>query len=240
MSVYELKTRIRYSDVSEGNRLSDKGILNLLSEAASKHSAFAGYGINDTEKTHSSWMVLYWKIKVLHRPHWDTNIVIKTWPRDFTKISSWRDFEIYTEDGEKIVKATSEWVLIDTRKFAIGRIDEKLIQDYGMVDNHVFNEEMKGKLKEPNELEEICEYTASRRDIDTNHHVYNVNYIDIAYDALPEKIGTSFNGIEIYYKKQIKLGDTVKLFYTQEENSHIVTIKSQDEKTLHAILRLYS
>ena len=41
MAVYELKTRIRYTDVSEGNKLSDKGILNLLSEAASKHSAFA-------------------------------------------------------------------------------------------------------------------------------------------------------------------------------------------------------
>ena len=41
MSVYEFKTRIRYTDVSEGNRLSNKGILNILSEAASKHSAVA-------------------------------------------------------------------------------------------------------------------------------------------------------------------------------------------------------
>lgn len=40
MAVYEYKTQIRYTDVSEGNRLSDKGILNILSEAASKHSAY--------------------------------------------------------------------------------------------------------------------------------------------------------------------------------------------------------
>ena len=237
MAIYEFKTRIRYTDVSEENRLSDKGILNILSEAASKHSAFAGYGINDTEKTHASWMVLYWKIRVINRPNWDTNLVIKTWPRNFTKISSWRDFEIYTEDGEKIVIATSEWVLIDTRKFTIGRIDEKLIQDYGIIENCVFEENLKGKLKEQENSKKIYDYTALRRDIDTNHHVYNVNYLDLAYDALPETVNTSFQDIEIYYKKQIKLGDKVSVFYSREKNSHIVTIKSQDEKVLHAILK---
>ena len=41
MAIYEFKTRIRYTDVNEGNKLSDKGILNILSEAASKHSASA-------------------------------------------------------------------------------------------------------------------------------------------------------------------------------------------------------
>ena len=182
-------------------------------------------------------MVLYWKIKVLNRPHWDTNLIVKTWPRDFTKVSSWRDFEIYTEDGEKIVVATSEWILIDTRKFAIGRIDEKLISDYGMVKNHVFEEKIIGKLIEPENKNKIYEYTASRRDIDTNHHVYNVNYLDIVYDALPEELCANFDNIEIYYKKQIKLGDTISVFYSNEEDTHIVTIKSKDEKILHAILK---
>lgn len=197
-----------------------------------------GYGINDTEKSHTSWMVLYWKIKMYKRPHWDTELVIKTWPRKFSKVSSWRDFEIYTaKDGEKIGIAASEWVLIDTRKFGIGRITNKLVEDYGMIDKQVFEEEITAKLKEPDTLEKVYEYTASRRDIDTNHHVYNVNYLDIAYDALPEEACINYNDIEVYYKKQIKLGETVKVFYSKEENSHIVTIKSQDEKTLHAILK---
>ena len=38
MAVYEFNTRIRYTDVNEENKLSDKGVLNILSEAASKHS----------------------------------------------------------------------------------------------------------------------------------------------------------------------------------------------------------
>lgn len=38
MGVYTYKTHIRYQDIDENNRLSDKGILDILSEAAGVHS----------------------------------------------------------------------------------------------------------------------------------------------------------------------------------------------------------
>lgn len=34
MGQFEYKTNIRYTDINEDNELSDKGILNILSEAA--------------------------------------------------------------------------------------------------------------------------------------------------------------------------------------------------------------
>lgn len=36
MAIYELKTSIRYTDINEDNKLSDKGLLNILQEAARK------------------------------------------------------------------------------------------------------------------------------------------------------------------------------------------------------------
>lgn len=38
MNTFEYKTHIRYTDINESNELSDKGILNILSEAAGVHS----------------------------------------------------------------------------------------------------------------------------------------------------------------------------------------------------------
>lgn len=38
MAIYEYKTRIRYTDINEENKLSDKGLMNILNEAAGKHS----------------------------------------------------------------------------------------------------------------------------------------------------------------------------------------------------------
>lgn len=38
VGVFEYRTNIRYQDINEKNELSDKGILNILSEAAGAHS----------------------------------------------------------------------------------------------------------------------------------------------------------------------------------------------------------
>ena len=164
-----------------------------------------GYGLNDIETANCSWMVLYWKIKIYKRPKWNTKLKIKTWPKKFNKISSWRDFEVYDEEGNKIVIATSEWVLINAKELTIGGITEKMINDYGLNQESVFEEETNGKLKEPEKTQKIYKYTARRRDGDTNHHVNNVNYLEFAYDALPKEVIIDFNNIEIYYKKQIKI-----------------------------------
>lgn len=184
-------------------------------------------------------MILYWKIKIKKRPHWNSELLIKTWGRNFSKVSCWRDFEVYDETGEKIAIAATEWVLIDAKKLSLTRMTEELINAYGDVPKKVFEEDISGKIMEPENNEKIYEYTSKRRDIDVNHHVNNVNYLEFAYDAFPKDLSVDFNNLEIYYKKQVKLGETISLFYLKEDDIHTVTIKSQDEKTLHAILRFF-
>lgn len=239
MAIYEYRTRIRYNDVNEENRLSNKGLLNILSEAAGAHSDEVGYSSNTMEETNCAWMLLYWKLKIYNRPIWNTKLVIKTWPRAFSKISSWRDFEVYDEKGEKIAIATTEWVLIDAKKRSIKRITEEMVNQYGLVEKKVFDEEISGKLKEPEEMNKIYEYTSKRRDIDVNHHVNNVVYLELAYDAIPKDINVDFNNLEIFYKKQVKLGEELGIFYGKDENAHYVSIKSIDGKVLHAVLKFF-
>lgn len=145
MGVFEYKTHIRYQDINENNELSDKGILNILSEAAGVHSDKIGYSLNHINENGYSWMLLYWKIKVIKRPCWNTEIIVKTWPRKFEKVSSWRDFEMYTDNGEAVAIASSEWVLIDTEKQSISKITEKMASEYGKVEKVVFEEEITRK-----------------------------------------------------------------------------------------------
>lgn len=184
-------------------------------------------------------MLLYWKIKLFKRPCWNEEILVKTWPREFLKVSSFRDFEVLDKKGEIVALATTEWVLIDTKKGAIGKITDDMKEKYGIVNKAAFAEEIVSKLKPSENAQKIYEYTAKRRDIDVNHHVNNANYLEFAYDAFPEGENTKFENIEIYYKKQIKLGETISVFYSKENEIHTVSIKSQDEKTLHAVLKFF-
>lgn len=239
MAVYEYKTHIRYNEIDENNELSDKGLLGILSEAAGLHSQKVGYGLNSLEETNCTWMILYWKIKVLKRPRWNTELTVKTWGREFSKVSTWREYEAYDSLGEKIAIASTEWVAVDAKKGSLLKISEKMVNDYGIVEDKVFKEELNGKLKEPENMQKIYEYKPTRRDIDTNHHVNNVIYLELAYDAFPEDISINFNNIEIQYKKQIKPGEKVSCYYGKDETSHIVSIKSLDGKITHAILKFY-
>ncbi len=239
MAIYEYRTKIRYNEIDENNQLSDKGLLNILSEAAGLHSQEVGYGLNSIEDTNCTWMILYWKIKIFKRPKWSTELIVKTWGREFSKIYTWRDYEVYSKEGEKIAISSTQWVSIDTQKGSLRKITDKVRNDYGIVEKSIFEEPLVGKLQEPENLEKIYEYTAKRRDIDTNNHVNNINYLDFAYDALPKEINVNFSNIEIYYKKQIKLGEDIACFYKKENDSHIVAIKSIDGNTLHVILKFY-
>lgn len=108
-------------------------------------------------------------------------------------------------NGNLILKGTSEWVLIDAKKQRVAKITEKMKDEYGVVSEAVFNEEINGKIIAPDDMEKVYEYKSTRRDIDANHHVNNVSYLDLAYDAFPEDVNIDFRSFEIYYKKQIKL-----------------------------------
>ena len=97
------------------------------------------------------------------------------------------------------------------------------------------------KLNEPENSTFITQYTVTRRDIDTNHHVNTLNYLDFANEALPEKIffNSDFKNVEIMYKHEAKLGEKLNIFYAEQDNSTIITIKNEDNSKLHCIVKLY-
>ena len=182
-------------------------------------------------------MLLYWKIKTFKRPCWDTELKVKTWARKFEKVSSWRDFEVYDNEENLICIGTTQWVLIDIKKQRPAKITEEMANKYEVNRKSVFEEEIAGRLNEEENMQKVYEYKASRRDIDANHHVNNVVYLELAYDALPQNLEMDFENFEIYYKKQIKQEDIISIYHKYENNVHTVSIKSKDEKDLHAILK---
>ena len=74
--------------------------------------------------------------------------------------------------------------------------------------------------------------------IDINDHLHNIYYMDIAYSILPEG-KEEFDNFEVTYKKEIKLGEKVKVLYEEIDGVSYVTIKSNDEKELHSIIKLW-
>ncbi len=217
MDIFTKKFEISFADINENNKLSNKGILRLMQEIAGIHSGTVGYGLNDMPKTHFGWVILNWKLRVFSRPKWNTVLTINTWSRKITPLFAYRDFEIYDDKNNLVAIATSKWILFDVYKQSICKITPDI-----------------------ENLNFVYEYKIGRRDIDTNHHVNNINYLDYAYEAIPQEKLLDFSNIEIMYKHEARIGDTISVFYSYTgNNEHIITIKDKERKNLHTILKLF-
>ena len=240
--ILENEYTIKLSEIGKGNKVTNKAILSYLEDIGGIHSNKAGYGIFEIKETHLSWILLGWRLQVIRRPKYAEKIKIKTWSKGVVKLYTYREFEIYDEQGNIIVKASSKWVLLDIEKGKIVRIEPELIAKYSPeIDKEVFGKEEFDKIKEPDKYQFETEYSVRRADIDVNNHMHNLNYIELANEALPEDVyrGALFNDVKISYKKEIKLGDTVKCKYAFRENKHVIVVKSQDESIVHAIIEMY-
>lgn len=242
MSVQKAEYILGFTDLGKNNKMSNKAIIKVLENTAGMQSEKVGYGLTSIERTGLSWVLLAWKIKVIERPKYNDKITITTWPRSANKIYTYRDYEIYDESGKICVIATSKWTLVNIHTGKLEGLSTEVTSAYDFENKSVFEEEEIEKLKEPQSRQCQIDYSVLRSQIDVNNHVHNLYYLDFAYEALPEEIyeQDECNNIEIMYKKQVKFKDAITCIYSKEEGKNIVTIKSKDEKTLHAIIKLYN
>lgn len=241
MAIIEHNDVVNISKVNSKGLITNKGMLELLENTACLHSDKAGYGILDILKTHLSWVQLNWNVKVLRRLVYGEHVTIRTWARTSTKVSTLRDFEVLDKDNNVVCIATTRWTLTNIDTLSITKITDDIIEKYEPVDKTLFPDFVFKKLSEPSTHTNEYIYTTQRRDIDVNKHMHNLNYLDLAFETLPDEVYLNndfFNNIEIMYKTAIRLGDVSKCLYTYEDGKHIVTIKSEDEKTLHCIVHL--
>ena len=238
--IFEKHYTVGNRDVGNNNKATNKAMLKYLENIACRHSDEVGYGINTIEETKVVWILLDWKLKVIERPKYGQTIKVRTWSRKMEKYYAYRDFEICDEKDNIIAIATTKWVLLgaDTRK--IQRIPEELVSKYEQeTERHVFENEIE-KLQEQEKNEYSMEVKTRRTDIDINNHVNNLNYLDLAYEILPDEIyKKDINNVRITYKHQIKPRKMVNIAYVKQDEKNIITIKTQNKEQLHAIVELW-
>ena len=237
--IVEHKFYIGMRDIDKNNYITDKGLLAALEDAGGIHSEIAGYGILNVNNTHRFWMILSWHVEIIRRPQYNETITVHTWSKPCKRLYVYRDFEVFDEAGNLIATAGSKWVFINTENNSIVKVNDDMFKTYKIeFEKSSTDISFLDKLKEPSNYSNVINYTINREMIDINEHVHNLDYLDLAYKALPEEAyREEFKKIDIMYKKEIKLGETVKCFYSNENNAHTVAIKNEDETILHAILK---
>lgn len=237
--IFEDDYRVSFAQMNRQGVLSNKYFLALMQDIAGEHSAFMHITFSDIAKDNLTWVILSWNLKVYKRPGEDETIKIKTYVRDMKKAFLMRDFRVYNEKDELCAIATSKWCLVNFLTGKIARMPEN-IESLKIVNNPVFEEDV--KLEEP-EGEAIYSdiYRIRRFDLDNNKHVHNLNYINFAYELLPEEIydKKEYVNMAIDFKHEIKMGQKINSFLYKESKGYTVVIRNEENTLTHAIVRLY-
>lgn len=231
MEVYRNRVRVTYGEVDGALRLTHRGAMSIMQEAAIVHSSQAGYAVEDVARTHVIWMVVRWRVRLTGRARWNDALTVETWPRSMNRLTSVRNFRLLDGDENEAAVGESEWLLVSTDTGRVTRITPEIASAYELVDRDVFDSPL--PPVEPGEGEEICRLPVRRSDIDTNHHVNNLVYLDYALEALPEDAWKAgFSEVSVIYRRQLLLGDTVSCRYRRQGDLHVVDLCTGD--VLHA------
>ena len=121
----ELDYRLRWMDFDQYGRMQPAAILDIFQDVATQQAEDMGIGRDDMLAKGVFWAVVRSKYEVVRPPRHYQVLTARTWPHTPTRFSFMRDFSLSDEAGELLVKASTEWVLMDvaTRKFVS-------VQDY--------------------------------------------------------------------------------------------------------------
>lgn len=238
MSFIEREYKVDIRHIGTSNLITNYGILCLLEDVATVHSDIAGYGIAQIPFTHVSWILLNWKVSVLKRVTFGDTVKVRTWSVPYNELFTYRNFEVYDEHNNLVCIANSKWTLVNSDTKTLTKITDEIENSYEPESKLVFDKLEIDKLKEPTTSEHTFSFNVLRRDIDFNNHMHNLYYLQYAYEALPKDIyeKEELNNFEIMYKSGSMLGDKVDCYYSYENGSHYVIMKTDNK--LHAIIKL--
>lgn len=227
--MYQFDSRVRYSEVNSEKKLTLPALLDYLQDCCTFQSEQLGVGVDYLLQEQVAWVLSSWEVEILRSPELGEHISVKTWPYYFKGFYGYRNFLVEDANGEALAKANSVWVFMDTCRMRPTRISETITNIY----KKELGEALAGnwnerKIDVPEGGEKKEPVQVARFHIDTNHHMNNEKYIQVAEEYLP--VGYKVNRLRAEYKKAAVLGDI--LYPTVVEKDGQITVSLADEQEI--------
>ena len=223
--MYEFNSRVRYSEIDHHGTLTLPALINYFQDCSTFQSEDVGLGTEGLKAEKRAWIRSYWQVIAERYPALGERITIGTFPTEFKGLFGNRNFYIKDERGHMIAKAYSVWVFLDTETGRPVRPEEKDIKPYGM--GEALDMPYEGrKISLPEETEVLEAFPVRRYHIDTNEHVNNCQYVQMALEFLPAD--RQFRQIRVEYKKSAVLGDVIYPKRSREEERTIIELCAEN------------
>lgn len=224
---YEFDGRVRYSEIDHRGTMTLPALINYFQDASTFQSEAIGLGMDRLKHDRKAWVLSYWQVIVERYPQMCEKITTGTFATEFKGLYGNRNFYMKDESGEMIARANSIWVFMDLEKGRPVRPTAEHIDPYGTCEPlDMPYEERKIALPEQSEAGEP--FPVRKYHIDTNEHVNNCQYVQMALEMVPGDI--QVRQLRVDYKKSAVLGDMIYPRMTAEQERTVVELCDADGK----------
>lgn len=213
--MYELSSRVRYSECDKNANLTIAGLINYIQDTAILHAEDAGVGLSYMIPRNLAWFVTTYHLQLNTMPKHGETLVVDTYPYLFKGFIGNRAFVIKDGSGNTLATCNSTWALMDLSKLRPVNAPADMIEAYRISDAPA-DTPCAIRLRPESELTNIGTFTVTPDMLDTNNHVNNGKYITMMQQYLPEDF--AFDDLKIAYKKALHLNDEVQVKLFKSEN----------------------
>lgn len=207
---YSFVSPVRFSEVDQDAVLAVPSLVNYFQDAASLQSEALGIGTRTLADRGQGWLLLSWQIVIDHLPRIAQKVKTTTWGYQFRHMMALRNFTMTGEDGEPFAHANSQWMLFDFREMKpvfVPEEDQRLYDPEPRLDMNYVS----GKIRPPKGAQpEVRDpFRVDVHHLDTNHHVNNGRYIQMAMAAAADVEPGRVSQLRAEYRSQALLGDEI-------------------------------
>ena len=231
--MFSFDSRIRYSETDYTGHLSIRAMLELFQDCATLHTDAAGLSLAVLRGRGQAWVLNAWQADIERLPVMDEQVRVSTYPYGFHGFVGFRNFTLETPGGERLVTANSQWTLVDPATAHPVHVPDDIPVKYGAGDK-LEMDYVPRRIKLP-ETEPVLlpEVKIVRHMLDTNGHVNNARYAELACDCLPD--GFEFDRLRIEYKNPALPGGAIVPKVYPEGGAVTVALCPEEGKTFSVL-----
>lgn len=222
-------TRVTVSQCDEDGKMDLPGIFTLFMDMASEHAVEIGMGMDAMAHKGLIWLAVKSKMVIHRRPAMFSHITATTWPTYPGRI---RCDRLYTmkQNDELLVEGKTEWAMYEPATGKLRKMENGYPKEL-QVWPEIVCQGSYARIKDDFEgCEEIDRYRVRSTDLDTSHHMNNVEYVKVVLGALSTKQLDEMDiaEMEIAYKNQCYEGEVLSVRYKPGDNGFDIGIIKED------------
>jgi medium-chain acyl-[acyl-carrier-protein] hydrolase len=221
---YLHRKKLETSKMGKSGTMRPVSLMQELQAIADMHATLLGAGRGFCRDSNVTWVVTHYIIDILEMPSDKEELAFSTWPTRHESLRAVRDFEVRGADGRLMVRASSQWILIDLTTRRPVKLAEYL-PTWECIPARALDVQF-DKLDEF-DSENGVDFNVRYDDFDVNRHVNNAVYTTWATESLGFDFldAHALKGLKINFKKEIPEGaKKVSVGYQVDGNSsrHVI------------------